>query len=208
MPPAENAGEALEALLLSLPRLASGGWTTLFCEVLRFYSHWDGALAKPQLWRIRLALAETLPALPPNDLAPFWALLQDETSDPRRAMQIGVEILASQHAVAHLVAGLEFCHKHNARAFIADQLEMVGEVSALPTLYRVYRECAKTDWTLARHIARVIHIIETRPSSETRQLLRPSKTPPQAYHDLLRPVEPETSLVRPADPPPPDDPLL
>ena len=205
-PPAENAGEAIEALLFSLPHLASGGWTTLFCEVLLFYRHWDGALAKPQRWKIRLALGETLPVLPPDDLAPLWTLLQGESLFSRRAMQVGVELLATQYAVAHLVAGLEFCHKHNARAFIADQLEMMGDASALPSLYRVYRECAKTDWTLARHIARVIGIIETRIasdvslSSKTRQLLRPSAMPPHNFPDLLRSVDAATMLVRPAEP--------
>ena len=171
---------------------------------------WTPHLTKPQLWILRTALAQTLAALPPDTLGPFWDGLQSQDTMMQRAMTLGLEFLKSAHAVPHLLVGLDRTRDHAVRASIVECLEQIGDPHALPTLARVRRETAGTDWTLSRQIARAIRVIEQQnPGAQVRVLLRPSDTPPDYDDLLLRPAAnaPEdtatppdrAALLRPAD---------
>ena len=77
------------------------------------------------------------------------------------------------------------------------------EPSAIPSLTRLHRETATTDWTLSRQIARAIRVIEKQNAGGNhRTLLRPAITPPVQDTYLMRPVpganSTDADLLRPA----------
>jgi hypothetical protein len=190
-PAAPFVEEYLAVALRPVRRLRAGGMTPALCATLYDYQRgiWTPHLTKPQLYTIRVALAKTVAALPPDSMSAFWNGLQ--SSDPmlRQAMLLGLEFLRSAHAVPHLLRGLETSKDHAVRAAIVDCLEATADPRALSTLTRLRRETAQDDWTLSRHIARVIRVIEQQNRGQNhRTLLRPTETPPDEEKSLLRPA--------------------
>jgi hypothetical protein len=143
----------------------------------------------------------------------YWERLTSEDRNMRQAMRQGLEYLRSEHALPHLLRGLEILSDHEIRSAIVDCLEQIGDARAIPLMTRLQRETAYTDWTLSRHIARVLRVIEIRNRSNPhRFLLRPSSIQNDP-NSLLRPAadteavvrrneaEAAQTLVRPAEPP-------
>lgn len=151
---------------------------------------WLMHLSKSQMLAIEQALGMTVAALPPDEMEPFWQGLQGEDTMRRNAMLLGLKYLRSTHAVPHLLHGLEYLTDHTARAAIVDCLEQISEASSLETLARLRRETAAADWTLSRHIARAMRVIEQQNQGRLQRiLLRPSDAPMDPDR-LLRPAEP------------------
>jgi hypothetical protein len=172
-------------------RLQVGLLTAEVCAALYDFDRgvWTPHLTKPQLWTIRCALAETIAALPPEEMGPFWEHLQSPDPRIRQAMRLGLTFLRSAHAVPHLIRGLESVPDHDTRAAIVDCLEEIGDPRALGALHRLRRETARTDWTLSRHIARAISVIERQNrGNQHRTLLRPTEPPDAPEAVLLRPA--------------------
>lgn len=196
-PTAPFVEEHLAVAMRAVRALHAGMLTPEVCAALYDFHRglWTPHLSKPQLWILRTALAQTLAALPPDTLGPFWDGLQSTDSMMQRAMTQGLDFLRAAHAVPHLLVGLEQTREHVTRVAIVECLEQIGDPHALPVLARVRRETAASDWTLSRLIARTIRVIEQQnPGAQVRILLRPSNTPPD-YDDLL---------LRPAPDAPPD----
>ena len=190
-PSAPFVEEHLAVALRAVRALKAGMLAPEVCAALYdFHRGWWGAyLTKPQLWTLRTALAQTLAALPPDTLGPFWDGLQSRNPMMQRAMSLGLEFLRSAHAVPHLLHGLEQARDHATRAAIVEALEQVADPHALSALARLRRETAGSDWTLSRQIARTIRVIEQQnPGAHVRVLLRPSDTPPDYDSLLLRPA--------------------
>lgn len=208
LPPPEHVEVQILVALRPIHRLEMSSLGPTVCRLLYALrrGHWVPYLTTPQLWIIRTALAETLPALPPESLRLFWKEL--ESSDPmiQSAMRLGLEFLRAAHATPHLLLGLELSGEHITRSRIVDCLEQIAEPSAIPALVRLRLATAETDWTLSRQIARCIRVIEQQNSGENeRLLLRPSGN----ADGLLRPAsledngvrkEETASLLRPAHP--------
>jgi hypothetical protein len=137
----------------------------------------------------------------------FWDNLHSDNTFMRGAMRLGLEWLTSDHAVPHLLAGLDRSTDTANRFAIVDNLARIGDPRALPRLYALRRTAALTFWPLARRISATIGVIEhlnRRPSQ--RSLLRPAQAPSPDPAILLRPTteadgSPAT-LLRPVEPPP------
>ena len=200
------AEEFLAVALRPIRKLALGGLTDDVCAALIDYrrGHWTPYLNRPQLHVIETALARTVAALPPDDMEPFWENMHSSDPMARSAMLLGLRFISTAHAVPHLLHGLERSHDHALRAAIVDHLEEIAEPSAIPTLTRLHRETATTDWSLSRQIARAIRVIEKQNAGGNhRTLLRPAITPAMTDNLLLRPVRganptDAADLLRPA----------
>ena len=164
------------------------------CETLYDFhrGRWAAKLSRPGSYTIQTALAVTLSALPPQSLPPYWNRLQFGDPMMRRAMSLGLEFFRANHAASSLLFGLTYCTDHSIQAAIVDCLEQVGDPLCLPTLHRLRRETATTDWTLSRHLSRAIAIIERQNAGQqARTLLRPTSALPEDTDSLLRPVSEE-----------------
>lgn len=206
--------EYLAVALRPVRRLHAGIMSAEVCTALYdFHRGWWANLTKPQRYIIQVALAKTLAALPPDELGVFWQNLQSSETMMRQAMLLGLEYMRSEHAVPHLLYGLQTSPDHTTRAAIVDCLEQIGDPRAIAPLMQMRRDTALSDWTLSRHIARVLRVIEMHNRDGQHQtLLRPSTTPPEPGSSLLRPAAdtPENvqrqeaerdRLLRPAEPP-------
>lgn len=184
--PDANAGERLAFSLSQFPIPPPAEFAPLVCDILYCYRQWDGVAQKPQQWTLRCAIEATLPRFAPEDLAELWNRLQLPQEPQYSAMEIGLELLAAQHALEHLLFGLEYCRQHAARAKIVNDIEKAGDSSVLPRLFRAYHQAAEQDWALGRRIERALRSILGRTDVEVaRTLLRSSHEP---YEELLRNV--------------------
>jgi hypothetical protein len=192
----ERPADALTAQLLAVALrpirwLTPGQLTAEVCATLIDYQRgrWTPTLSRPQLVGIETALALTVASLPPAALMPFWNHLLSPDPMVRNAMLLGIRFMSVQHRVPQLLHGLERIRDHAARAVLVDRLEEIAEPSAIPTLTRLLRETAATDWTLSRQIARTIRALERGNGGENRySLLRPAIASPEPAGDLLRPL--------------------
>jgi hypothetical protein len=185
------AQEFLVIALRPIRRLALGGLTDEVCAALIDYhsGHWTPYLTRPQLYAIENTLAKTVAALPPNNMEPFWELLNCPDPRTRNAMLLGLRYISAAHAVSHLLHGLEHTQDHALRAAFVDHIEKIGEPSTIPTLTRLRRETAATDWPLSRQIGRAIRVIEKQNAGGNyRTLLRPATPTPTQDEGLLRPA--------------------
>lgn len=199
--------EYLAIALRPVRALRLGALTPEVCAALYDYYRgvWTPHLTKPQLHLLQTALAQTLAALPPDQMQAFWDGLQSEDPMRRRAMLLGLEFLRSAHAVPHLLRGLEQSRDHGVRSLLVENLEVIADPTALPTLIRLRRDTAHSDWTLSRLIARAIRVIEHQNAGRHhRTLLRAATSPPDPDESLLRPaadaLDPNTdrtTLMRP-----------
>lgn len=172
-------------------RLMAGELTPEVCALLYDLHRgvWTPHLMKPQLWTIEDSLARTLAALPPDAMDAFWEQLQSPFPAMRQAMRLGLTFLRSAHAVPHLIRGLETSSDHDIRAAIVDSLEEISDPRALSVLHQLRRETAQSDWTLSRHIARAIRVIERQNQGHHhRTLLRATEPPSHPEETLLRPA--------------------
>ncbi len=179
------------AILRPVRRLHAGELTEEICAGLYDYHRgvWEGRLSRYELYCVRVGLAQTLSDLPPDDLGFFWKTLREGDTMHRHAMLHGFSFLRSSHSVPHLLEGFRRSPEHTIRAAIVDCLEQIGVPEALPMLIELKRETAYTDWTLSRHIARAIRVIEMHNRNHIQQqLLRPTSPPPQDDRGLLRPA--------------------
>ena len=184
--PHVEAGSRVANLLAQFPQNPSAEFVPLLCDALYYHRQWDGVAPKPQQWILRWAVEAILPRFASKDLSEFWNRLQSSHEPERTAMELGLELLTAQHALEHLLFGLEFCRQHEARAKIVRDLEKVGDSSVLPRLFLTYRHSAEHDWALGRQIERALRSILDRTDVETaRTLLRSSHEP---YEELLRNV--------------------
>ncbi len=179
----------LTTALRPVLRVRPGALTPEVCALLYdFHRELWTRLTRPQQWALRRALAKTLSALPPDALTAFWDNFRSPDPILRQAMLVGLDFLRAEHAVPQLLFGLEYCRDHASRAAIVDCLEQVADPLALAPLARLRRESAHADWTLSRHIARVMGIIELHnPAQNQRTLLRPA-APHRDPASLLRPA--------------------
>lgn len=191
--------------------LRAGALTPEICAALYDYNRgvWWPYLSMPQMWEIRTALARTIAALPPDEMDAFWENLCSPDTARRHAMLEGLKFLRSAHAVPHLLRGLERSGDHAIRSAIVDCLEEIADPRAIATLARLRQETAHGDWTLSRHIARAIRVIEQQNRGRShRTLLRPAQTPPEEAASLLRPAADSSDapdgqgkqLLRPEEP--------
>ena len=167
-----------------------GELTEDVCQTLYdFYrGRWTAKLSRPDHYTIQTAIATTLVAIPPHQLAPFWNHLQKGKPLMQRAMRPGLEYLRAGHAVSSLLCGLTICTDHALQGAIVDCLEQIASPECLPILHRLRRETATTDWTLSRHLARAIAVIERQNIGQyARILLRPTTALPEDPESLLRP---------------------
>jgi hypothetical protein len=190
-PTAPFVEDMLSVALRPVRKLQAGVLTPEVCAALYDFDRgvWTPHLTKPQMWTIQLALAETIAALPPDEMEAFWENLQSPNPGMRQAMQLGLTFLRSAHAVPHLLRGLEAITDHDTRAAIVDCLEEIADPRALEVLHRLRRETAQSDWTLSRHLARAIRVIERQNrGNQHRTLLRPTEPPANPEETLLRPA--------------------
>ncbi len=169
------------------------------CETLYdFYrGRWAAKLSRPDNYTIRTAIATTLAALPPHSLTPYWDRFQFGDTMTRSAMSHGLEFLRANHAALSLLFGLTYCSIHTLQAAIVDCLEQIGDPQALPTLHRLRRETAFSDWTLSRHLSRAIAVIERQNAGQQeRTLLRPTSELSDDTDSLLRPLADEVRRER------------
>ena len=137
----------------------------------------------------------------------FWDNLHSSNVLMRGAMCLGLEWLTSDHAVPHLLSGLDRSTDSETRFAIVDNLARIGDPRALPRLYTLRRQSALTDWPLARRVSAAIDVIERLNRGQAqRSLLRPAQAPSPDPSTLLRSTT-ETdpspdSLLHPTDPPP------
>jgi hypothetical protein len=207
----------LAVALRPVRRLNAGILTPEICAALYDFHRgiWTPHLMKSQLYVIQVALAKTIAALPPDSMQAYWQNLQSEDSMVRHAMLLGLEFLRSAHAVPHLLVGLTTSRDHAIRSAIVDCLEQIGDPRAIAPLMQLRRETAASDWTLARHIGRVVRVIEQQNQDEGhRTLLRAATTPDDAEESLLRPAADSARirdqaeaarLLRPVEAPDQDD---
>lgn len=183
--------EYVAVTLRPVRRLRAGALTEEVCAALIDFHRgvWTPHLTKPQLHILQVALAKTIADLPPDEMTEFWERLHSEDASIRRAMLLGLEFLRSAHAVPHLLHGLNTCPDHATRSAILNCLEEVADPRAIAPLTELRRETALSDWTLSRHIARVLRVIEQQNRGLShRTLLRPSQTPSNEETSLLRPA--------------------
>jgi hypothetical protein len=182
--PAPNVGDVWAKALKQLTHYSDEAMTSLLCDLLQQYIEWEGVVAKPQLWKIHLALSKTLSAFPPSALTFFWQKMDTATGAERPALDYGLELLSAEHACTHLIVGLETCKTHAPRQKIVSALEKVGDQHVLPALAQAYRKAGEHDWTLARFMERAFRAIHFRTcQAEERTLLRASEMPAS---ELLR----------------------
>jgi len=201
--------DSLAVALRPIGRLQAGPLTAEICATLFDYHRgvWTPHLTRPQRQKIQGALATALASLPPDEMEVFWDNLHSSNALMRGAMCLGLEWLTSDHAVPHLLCGLDRSADSETRFAIVDNLARIGDPRALPRLYTLRRTSALTDWPLSRRISAAIGVIEhlNRGQSQ-RSLLRPAQAPPPDPAALLRPVaetESESAtLLRPPDLPP------
>ncbi len=201
--------DTLAIALRPVRRLQAGALTPDVCATLYDYHRgvWTPHLTRPQLLKIHVALATTLAALPPDDMEAFWENLTGPHALMREAMQIGLEFLTSEHAVPHLLHGLERSTDSDTSIAIVHNLARIGNPAALPQLYLLRRVAALKDWPLARRISTTIKVLEHLNRGQAhRVLLRPASHPTDAPETLLRPTaetpsDPAT-LLRPSPNPP------
>ena len=183
--------EKLAVALRPVRKLQLGALTPEVCAVLYDFHRgiWTVHLTKPQRWTIRIALMQTLAALPAEAMTVFWENLDGSQPMLSEAMGVGLELLTTAHAVPQLLHGLEQSHNHDNRTLIVNCLEQIADARALETLHRLRRETAHTDWTLSRQIARTIRVIEQQNRDQnSRTLLRPTQAPEHPDSTLLRPA--------------------
>ena len=179
------------AALRPVRRLSAGELTPEICAGLYDYHRgvWEGRLSRYELYCVRVGLAQTLADFPPDGIGLFWKTLREGDPMHRHAMLHGFAFFRSAHAVPHLLEGFRTSPEHNVRAAIVNCLEQIGVPTALPTLRELKRETAYTDWTLSRHIARAIRVIEMHSKDHAHhQLLRATNAPPSDNRGLLRPA--------------------
>ncbi|MCW3054052.1 MAG: hypothetical protein JWN14_3222 [Chthonomonadales bacterium] len=200
--------DSLAVALRPLGRLQAGALTPEICATLYDYHRgvWTPHLTRPQRQKIQSLLAVALASLPPDEMEVFWDNLHSSNALMRGAMCLGLEWLTSDHAVPHLLCGLDRSADSATRFAIVDNLARIGDPRALPRLYTLRRTSALTDWPLSRRISAAIGVIEhlNRGQSQ-RSLLRPAQAPPPDPTTLLRPLT-ETdfetaTLLRPPDSP-------
>ncbi len=202
--------DSLAAALRPVGRLQAGMLTPEICAALYDYHRgiWTPHLTRTQRLKIQSALAAALASLPPNEMEVFWDNLHSRNALMRGAMRLGLEWLTSDHAVPHLLCGLDRSTDSETRFAIVENLARIGDPRALPRLYALRRTSALTDWPLARRISATIGVIEhlNRGPSQ-RSLLRPAEAPPPDPATLLRPTTETDSapstLLRSADLAPP-----
>lgn len=200
--------DSLAVALRPVGRLQAGMLTPEVCATLYDYHRgiWAPHLTRPQRQKIQSALAAALASLPPDEMEVFWDNLHSPHALMRGAMRLGLEWLTSDHAVPHLLSGLDRSTDSETRFAIVDNLARIGDPRALPRLYTLRRLTAFTDWPLARRISAAIDVIEHLNRGQTpRSLLRPAQAPSPDSDALLRPTTesdpaPDT-LLRPVDPP-------
>lgn len=202
--------DSLAVALRPVGRLQAGALTPEICAILYDYHRGVGTphLTRPQRRQIQSLLAAALASLPPEEMEVFWDNLHSSNALMRGAMCLGLEWLTSDHAVPHLLCGLDRSADSETRFAIVDNLARIGDPRALPRLYTLRRTSALTDWPLSRRISAAISVIEhlNRGQSQ-RSLLRPAQAPPADPTTLLRPATESdfetATLLRPPDPPPP-----
>jgi hypothetical protein len=201
--------DSLAVALRPVGRLRAGMLTPEICATLYDFHRgiWTPHLTRPQRLKIQVAIAGALAALPPDAMEVFWENLHSRNELMRGAMRLGLEWLTSDHAVPHLLGGLDRSTDSDTRFAIVDNLARIGDPRALPRLYALRRTAALTDWPLSRRISAAIGVIEHLNRGQgPRSLLRPAPAPPSDPAVLLRPtteadLAPGT-LLRSADPPP------
>jgi hypothetical protein len=202
-PTAPFVEDLLSVALRPVRKLQAGVLTPEICAALYDFDRglWTPHLTKPQLFTIEMALAETIAALPPDEMEDFWENLQSPKPGLRQAMRLGLTFLRSAHAVPHLLRGLQALTDHETRAAIVDCLEEISDPRALEVLHRLRRETAQSDWTLSRHLARAIRVIERQNrGNQHRTLLRPTQPPANPEETLLRPAaDPPDAVQRRAE---------
>ncbi len=184
----------LAVALRPIRALALGELVEDVCQTLYdFYrGRWAEKLSRPDQYTLQTALSVTLAALPPKSLVPYWDNLQFGDPMMCRSMSLGLEFFRENHAASSLLFGLTYCSDHSIQAAIVDCLEQVADPQSLPTLHRLRRETAFTDWTLSRHLSRAIGIIERQNTGQqARTLLRPTSELPEDTDSLLRPISEE-----------------
>ncbi len=200
--------EYLEVALRPVPRLDTGVLATEVCAILHDFHRgiWAPHLRKPQMLRLEEAVARALSALPAAEMDLFWDWFESADAMRRSSAERGLAFLTLAHRVDHLLYGLVRSRDHRLRARIVDDLETMADARAIPTLARMQPDLARTDWTLARQVLRVLRVLDLQnPGLATRTLLRSTsgRTP---EGELVRPV-PESSanksnrteLLRPPD---------
>ena len=200
--------DSLAVALRPIGRLRTGALTPEICATLYDYHRgvWTPHLTRPQRQKIQWDLATVLASLPPDEMEVFWDNLHSSNALMRGAMCLGLEWLTSDHAVPHLLCGLDRSTDSETRFAIVDNLARIGDPRALPRLYTLRRISALTDWPLARRISATIGVIEHLNRGQTqRSLLRPAQAPPPDSTTLLRSstsTDMETAtLLHPIDPP-------
>jgi hypothetical protein len=200
--------DSLAVALRPIGRIQAGALTPEICATLYDYHRgvWTPHLTRPQRQKIQWALAAALASLPPDEMEVFWDNLHSENALMRGAMCLGLEWLTSDHAVPHLLAGLDRSTDSEIRFAIVDNLARIGDPRALLRLYTLRRLSALTDWPLARRISAAIEVIEHLNRGQSpRSLLRPAQAPAPDPSTLLRPTTETDSapatLLRPVDPP-------
>jgi hypothetical protein len=202
--------DLLSVALRPVGRLGAGMLTHEICAALYDYHRgvWSPHQTRSQRLKIEAALANALACLPPDNLEDFWENLHSGNALMRGAMRLGLEWLTSDHAVPHLLCGLDRSTDSDTRFALVDNLARIGDPRALPRLYALRRTAALTDWPLARRISAAIGVIEHLNREQAhRSLLRPAQAPSQDPSTLLRPtaeIDPApATLLRSADPTPP-----
>ncbi len=197
--PAPNVGDVWAKALKQLTHYTDETLTPLLCNLLQQYIEWEGVVAKPQLWKIHIALSKTLCAFPPDALTLFWLKMDSPTVTERPALDYGLELLSAGHACTHLIVGLETCKTHAPRQKIVSALEKVGDQHVLPALAQAYRKAGEHDWTLARYMERAFRAIHYRTrQAEERTLLRASEMPAsELLHAMSTPYYDVTNLLQP-----------
>ncbi len=195
--PAPNIGEIWAEYLDTLTQYARSESALLLCAILKQTREWDGLVEKPQLWQIHLALSRLLPMFPIHALTALWNRLDNADPLQRIGMDYGLEILTAEHAVQHLLVGLETCKSHNARLKIVEALEIIGDVRTLPILAKLHRQAGTEDWVLGRNIARAFRAIHFRAKEEDAiTLLRASSIPAtELLHVMSAPEYDVTDLL-------------
>lgn len=199
--------DSLAIALRPVGRLAAGGLTAEICAALYDYHRgvWTPHLTRTQRLKIQSALAMALASLPPDEMEIFWDNLHSRNVLMRGAMRLGLEWLTSDHAVPHLLYGLDRSTDGDTRFAIVDNLARIGDPRALPILYALRRTAALTDWPLARRTSAAISVIEHLNRGQTqRSLLRPADAPQQDPRSLLRSTSEAdpapATLLRPVNP--------
>lgn len=193
-----DIGPCLIIALRPVRRLRLGALTGEVCATLYDFHRglWKPFLTKPQTYALRVALARTIAALPPDEMQDFWNRLRNPDPMVRGAMLLGLEFLRSAHAVPHLLHGLETSQDHALRAAIVDCLEQISDPRSISPLTRLARETALSDWTLSRHIGRVLRVIEWQNRGEAQRTLLRSVETPEDHGTLLRPASDASAAMQ------------